>query len=198
MRYEKDRKEQTRRKILQTAAQRFREQGFSASGLKSLLADAGLTNGAFYNHFESKDDLAKEAITVSLASRTALLQAAIDSGGGVEAVIRNYFTLGHRDNPGAGCPSSALASDVARQSEVVRKAFAEGVDTFLRLMASQWPELSRTESRQRAMSIYSLMVGGMQLARANPDETESSRILENSLQMALLVARGGLGGPSHP
>lgn len=198
MRYQKDHKEQTRLRIVQTAAERFREQGISAMGLKAVLSDAGLTNGAFYNHFHSKDDLARETITVSLASRTALLQAAIDNGGGVEAVIRNYFTPRHRDNPGTGCPSAALASEVARQPDQVREAFASGFERFIDLMASQWPELPESESRARAMSIYSLMVGGMQLARATPDETVSAQILDNTLQTALGVARGMVGPVATP
>lgn len=198
MRYQKDHKEQTRLRIVQTAAERFREQGISAMGLKAVLSDAGLTNGAFYNHFHSKDDLARETITVSLASRTALLQAAIDNGGGVEAVIRNYFTPRHRDNPGTGCPSAALASEVARQPDQVREAFASGVERFIDLMASQWPELPESGSRARAMSIYSLMVGGMQLARATPDETVSAQILNNTLQTALGVARGMVGPVATP
>lgn len=189
MRYDKHHKAQTHERIVQTASATFREQGFSAAGLKAVLAAAGLTKGGFYNHFRSKDALAAEAVAASLASRMALLQTAIDTGGGVEAVIRNYFTARHRDNPGAGCPSSALASEVARQSSAVREVFSEGVDRFLGLMETQWPDLPAPERRRRAVSIYSLMVGAMQLARANPDGEESAHILEDSLQTALLIAR---------
>src|ERR1700754_2413421 len=78
MRYEKDHKEQTRQRIVETAARRFREHGIEAEGVKSLMSAAGLTNGAFYNHFASKEDLAREAITAAANDRVARLRYWID------------------------------------------------------------------------------------------------------------------------
>ena len=80
MRYEKDHKEQTRQRIVDTAARRFREHGIEAEGVKSLMSAAGLTNGAFYNHFASKEDLAREAVTVAMDERVAHLRRWLDSG----------------------------------------------------------------------------------------------------------------------
>jgi TetR/AcrR family transcriptional regulator, transcriptional repressor for nem operon len=104
MRYDKEHKDQTRQRIVETAAFRFREHGIEGEGVKSLMAAAGLTNGAFYNHFESKEDLTREAVTAALKDRVARLQHWIDGGEGLGGLIRSYFSIRHRDNPGFGCP----------------------------------------------------------------------------------------------
>lgn len=188
MRYDKHHKDQTRQRIVETASRRFRANGLDAEGVKSLMTSAGLTNGAFYHHFESKEDLAREAVAEALKERVALLQRAIDGGGGLETLVRHYFSAAHRDNPGRGCPSSALASEVARHSDAVRGAYTAGVNAFLALAATQWPALPPAEARARAIALYGLMAGAMQVARATNDRVFSDEILEAGLHAALKLA----------
>jgi TetR/AcrR family transcriptional repressor of nem operon len=188
MRYDKEHKDQTRQRIVDTAAVRFREHGIEGEGLKSLMAAAGLTNGAFYNHFESKEDLTREAVTAALKDRVARLQQWIDSGEGLGGLIRGYFSARHRDNPGHGCPSSAVAAEVARHSDPVREAFTAGVNEFLELAATQWPALSPAEARSRAIALYGLMAGTMQVARATHDPSMSEEVLAAGRRAALELA----------
>lgn len=191
MRYDKEHKDQTRQRIVETAAFRFREHGIEGEGVKSLMAAAGLTNGAFYNHFESKEDLAREAVTAALKERVARLQQWIDSGEGLGGLIHSYFSIRHRDNPGLGCPSSAVAAEVARHSQPVREAYTVGVNEFLVLAATQWPALSPAEARARAIALYGLMAGAMQVARATNDPAVSEEVLAAGRAAALELA--GLG-----
>jgi TetR/AcrR family transcriptional repressor of nem operon len=191
MRYDKEHKDQTRQRIVETAAFRFREHGIEGEGVKSLMAAAGLTNGAFYNHFESKEDLAREAVTAALKERVARLQQWIDNGEGLGGLIRSYFSIRHRDNPGLGCPSSAVAAEVARHSQPVREAYTVGVNAFLVLAATQWPTLSPAEARARAIALYGLMAGAMQVARATNDPAVSEEVLAAGRAAALELA--GLG-----
>ena len=191
MRYDKEHKDQTRQRIVETAAFRFREHGIESEGVKSLMAAAGLTNGAFYNHFESKEDLAREAVTAALKERVARLQQWIDSGEGLGGLIHSYFSIRHRDNPGLGCPSSAVAAEVARHSQPVREAYTVGVNEFLVLAATQWPALSPAEARARAIALYGLMAGAMQVARATNDPAVSEEVLTAGRTAALELA--GLG-----
>src|SRR5206468_1902402 len=62
---------QNRERILDAAAQLFRERGFEGIGVADLMKQAGLTHGGFYGHFSSKDDLIAQAsareLTRSLA-----------------------------------------------------------------------------------------------------------------------------------
>jgi TetR/AcrR family transcriptional repressor of nem operon len=188
MRYDKDHKEQTRRRIVDTAARRFREHGIEAEGVKSLMSAAGLTNGAFYNHFASKEDLAREAVSAAMEERVAYLRQWMASEEGLEGMIRSYFSTRHRDNPGRGCPSTVLAAEIARHSEEVRAAYTDGVNRFVALAADHWRQLPREEALSRARALYGLMAGSMQVARAVNDAAWSEQILESGLQAALALA----------
>lgn len=188
MRYEKDHKEQTRQRIVDTAAKRFREHGIEAEGVKSLMSASGLTNGAFYNHFQSKEDLAREAVTAAMNERVKRLRYWIASGEGLAGMIRSYFSPRHRDNPGKGCPAAILSAEVARHSDSVRSAYTAGMTEFVELVASQWPELPSHAALSRATALYSLMAGAMQVARATNDIAMSDRILESGMHAALALA----------
>ena len=65
-RYSPEHKEATRRRMIETAGRRFKSDGIDGSGIATLVADAGLTNGAFYGHFASKDDLVASVVTQQL------------------------------------------------------------------------------------------------------------------------------------
>ena len=62
MRYTKDQKQATRQRILEAAGRRFKQDGIDGAGVATLMSDAGLTNGAFYAHFSSKEDLVGELL----------------------------------------------------------------------------------------------------------------------------------------
>ncbi|MGF6710954.1 TetR/AcrR family transcriptional repressor of nem operon [Luteibacter sp. W1I16] len=188
MRYEKDHKERTRQRIVGTASRRFREHGIEAEGMKSLMSAAGLTNGAFYNHFESKEDLTREAVTAAMNERLGRLRHWIESGEGLAGMIRSYFSTRHRDHPGTGCPVAILSAEVARHSGIVRSAYTDGVTAFIELVAAQWPSLPHEEALSRATALYSLMAGAMQVARATNDEALSVRVLDGGMRAALALA----------
>src|SRR4051794_20775044 len=108
MRYEKGRKDQTRKRVVDVAAAQFRAKGIEGTGVAGLMADAGLTHGGFYAHFKSKDDLVREALSAaharSLETWKTEARAARESGGnGIEAIVRRYLRAAHRDRPDLGC-----------------------------------------------------------------------------------------------
>src|SRR6476646_4962537 len=102
MRYEKGRKEASRQKIMEIAAERFRADGIAATGLAAIMSDAGLTNGAFYPHFKSKADLVRESVAAAMEDQSQQLQQMIAEGG-LEAAIAAYLSPEHRDSPQNGC-----------------------------------------------------------------------------------------------
>jgi TetR/AcrR family transcriptional regulator, transcriptional repressor for nem operon len=177
MRYAKDHKEKTRQRIIETAAANFRERGFEGEGIASVMHDAGLTNGAFFNHFASKEDLAREVVAFAMAERLDFLNERIATGGNTQAYIDSYLSTRHRDNPQQGCPISTLVGDVARRSEPVREAFAAGMEALVKRLSQQWPALARDEARERAIAMYALINGALQMARATKDGALSEEIL---------------------
>src|SRR6266702_2212272 len=104
-RYGNEHKEETRRRIIESAGRRLKRDGIDGSGIAALMADAGLTNGAFYAHFASKEDLVATAVADQLREQRESLSAVAPGRAGVEQLVRAYLSSEHRDHREAGCPS---------------------------------------------------------------------------------------------
>jgi TetR/AcrR family transcriptional repressor of nem operon len=189
MRFEKGHKENTRRRIIDVASKRFRREGAAASGLAGIMSEAGLTNGAFYPHFESKEALVREAIVSALRDQHASLERAGAAELRIEDVIRDYLNVAHLHGTEDGCPSAALLPEIGRQPDSTRKAYEVGLSNYVETLASYLPPSSSSSSRERAMAIFGLMVGTLQIARAVSDEIVVAQILEGGVQAALLLAK---------
>lgn len=174
----------TRSRILDEAARRFREEGIAAVGVANLMGGIGMTQGGFYNHFESKDDLARQALVLSSGSIIRRLAEEKNLAGFIEW----YLSPAHRDNPGRGCSAAALAPEVARGSDSVRDSFTEELEVSLSLIRGCLPKhLTPAARRNAAMSIFSSMVGTLSLARAVNDTTMSNQLLNAGRQAAMAM-----------
>jgi len=188
MRYDKGHKDETRRHILDVASAQFRESGIAAVGLAGIMSEAGLTNGAFYTHFASKEDLVREVLNDALTRREERHKANLENGIALETTIREYLSTRHRDHAGNGCPTAALVAEIARHPKATRDAFTGKVADIIGLMAEQIGHGSAKERRRKAIAIYSTMVGALQLARAVNDKKLSDEILENAAEAAVTIA----------
>jgi TetR/AcrR family transcriptional regulator, transcriptional repressor for nem operon len=180
MKVSREQAAQNRERILDAAAQLFRERGFDGIGVADLMKEAGLTHGGFYGHFSSKDDLIAQAsareLTRSLAFWSQVVEGA--SGNRLSAIAERYLTNTHRDNPGTGCMLAALGPDVARQGQPVRSAVTDYVRSAVDLLTTLVPGKFKAARRQKAISAYATLVGAMVLARAVDDRALSQEILE--------------------
>ena len=190
MRYEKGHRDETRRHILDVASAQFRESGIAGVGLAGIMSEAGLTNGAFYTHFSSKEELVREVLMDALTRREERHKANLESGVALETTIRDYLSTRHRDRAGTGCPTAALVAEIARHPKATRDAFTSKVSDIIMLMAEQIRQGSAEERRRRAITIYAAMVGALQLARAVNDRQLSDEILENAVDAAVALANG--------
>lgn len=182
MKVSKEQMAENRERILDVAAQLFREKGFDGIGVADLMKSAGLTHGGFYGHFASKDELMAEASARALqrlqAAWAAMAREAAAQGREPLAAIEAaYLSPRHRDAPGQGCLLAALGSDAARQGPAVRRAVTEGVRAQVEGLASLVPGRTKAARRQRALADYASLVGAMVLARAVDDEDLSNEIL---------------------
>lgn len=171
---------ENRQTVINVASRLFRERGFDGIGLKDLMEGAGLTQGAFYKQFASKEDLAVEA------SRRALESA---SGRWSEATARNpddpldevigfYLSADHREERMDGCPIVALGSDAARQGPDVKAAFEAGIKAHLEVLGRFIAENSDETSRDKAMAILATMVGAVTLSRVVNDPDLARALLD--------------------
>lgn len=187
-RYEKGHKDETRQRILDVAARQFRERGTSSAGLAGIMAEAGLTNGAFYIHFESKQDLIRAVLDDALARREQVWRKLEDADGGLVAMIDDYLSARHRDNPGRGCPTAAMVAEVAREPAATRATFTERLAAIITRMAAKVKGSSAELREADALAIYALMVGSLQLARAVNDKRLSDKILASGASVARKLA----------
>lgn len=184
MKVSREQAAQNRERIVEAAAQLFRERGFEGIGVADLMKEAGLTHGGFYGHFSSKEDLIAEASARALTDSLAVWSklAAEASGDPLSTVAGAYLSSGHRDNPGEGCVLAALGPDVSRQGPAVRRTVTDHVRSAVELLAKLVPSRSKAARRRKAISTYATLVGAMVIARAVHDRALSQEILEAGLE----------------
>ncbi len=172
-------KEETHRRIVGIAAQRFREAGLDGVGVADLMKEAGLTVGGFYKHFRSRDDLVLEAIAAALAGWQDRVEAGEASGTPLtlEGLLEEYLSAAHRDSPGTGCAVATLAGDVSRSSEQARALYTEQVIRNIALVGKLLGGEDPAAARARAILVLSALAGALSLSRAVSDEALSLEIL---------------------
>ena len=189
MRYEKGHKEATRRRIVETAAARFRKDGIEAVGVADLMADAGLTHGGFYSHFESKEDLVRAVVDEASVSSAERFQRRVEEGG-LKAWIRYYCSPAHRDHPERGCIVAALGAELGRHPVSTRRSFTERMDTLSEAIQKHLPSTMKpAQKRQTSITIFAVLSGALQMARTVDDSALSDEILEAGVATALSLAQ---------
>jgi TetR/AcrR family transcriptional repressor of nem operon len=175
-----------RHRIVEVAGKLFREKGFDGVSVADIMKSAGLTHGAFYGHFASKDDLAAQACANSVGK------------------TQDTWTALAGDDLGGGCFLAALGTDAVRQRGAVRRAFTEGIRSTVGMLSMIAPGGSNAAQREKAIATLAGLVGAVTLARAADDPTLSDEILDAALAtfggksgaMATAVETR-LWGPSH-
>jgi TetR/AcrR family transcriptional regulator, transcriptional repressor for nem operon len=169
MRYVEDHRRQTHSRIVENASYGLRQKGVEGLSVVDLMKLAGLTHAGFYNHFASRAALVGEAIAFAMdqvTERWKKLANGKANGERFEALIADYLSPRHRDNPKHGCALPALAADVARSSPSERRAFAfkleKMIDAFVELLPDEAPQ----QARQIATGALATMVGSIVLSRA--------------------------------
>ncbi len=153
-RYDAEHKAETRRRIIETAGRRLKQDGIDGSGVAALMTDAGLTNGAFYAHFGSKDDLVANVVADQLATQCAVLDSLPEGRAALEEFICDYLAPRHRDHPSTGCPSAALLDEIGRCDDAVRDSYTEGMQSIVDVIAahlSPHRPVRRTHQGDRAV-----------------------------------------------
>jgi TetR/AcrR family transcriptional regulator, transcriptional repressor for nem operon len=193
-RYGKEHKEATKRRIVEAAGRRFKRDGIDGSGIATVMADAGLTNGAFYAHFDSKDDLVVAAVADQLREQREDLGAAAPGPAGAEQFLREYLSTRHRDSPEDGCPSAALLDEIGRSTDATKRAYTDGLLGVIDDIAERLAPDDPRSARVKTLSVFALMVGTLELSRALADRQLADEVLEQGIQTALALLDSGIQG----
>jgi AcrR family transcriptional regulator len=184
MRYRKDQKQATRQRILEAAGRRFKQDGIDGAGVAAVMSEAGLTNGAFYGHFTSKEDLVANVLADQLRAQRQSLDAQPSDRAGLEAFIRSYLSPQHRDQCADGCPSAALLDEIARRPAATRQVFTDELTAVIDDIASRLDPTDVEAARTDALTLFGLMIGTLQLARALTDRPLSDQLLARGVETA--------------
>jgi TetR/AcrR family transcriptional regulator, transcriptional repressor for nem operon len=185
--YGKERKQETRRRIIQTAGRRFKQDGINGSGIATLMSDAGLTNGASYGHFASKEDLVATTVADQLRAQRGSFSALAPGHAGVEQYVREYLTVQHRDNPADGCPSAALLDEIGRCTDATKQAYTDGVLVIVDDIAARLAPDDPQSARVKTLSAFVMISETLQLSRALTDQQLADQVLEEGIQNALVL-----------
>jgi len=192
MRVSRDQAEKNRQTVINVASRLFREHGFDGIGLKDLMKAAGLTQGAFYKQFASKDDLAAQASKRALESISGQWSAAAEGNpkDPLGAVVARYLSMGHREERGDGCPLVALGADAARQGADVKASFEAGIRKYIETLEGLVGGANGEDATDRAMATFSTMVGAMMLSRAVNDADLGRAILDAAAKSVMGLSAG--------
>jgi len=176
MRYPPGHKEERRRELLKASGALVKERGFAASGVDALTEAAGVTSGAFYSHFTSKNDLLKALVESELRASNERWAAnpheTAEDWIGYE--LDRYLSMSHVRHPEAGCVLPALGAEIARADGEVKEAYArelaKGIDILTR----------RLGDKDRAWAFLCQMAGAILLARTMPDQKSQLALIESS------------------
>jgi len=178
-------KEASHERIVSVAARAIRRSGYDGTGVADIMKEAGLTHGAFYAHFESREAMLAEAATracAEAASMTADVVAGAPAEQALGAMLRAYLSPEHMAQIEAGCPLAALGSETARQAPEVRRATTRHIKAMVDLVARQLPDWGQPGAHERALLTVSAMVGTLVLARAVDEPALSNSLCEAALK----------------
>lgn len=179
MRKSKAEAAETRQQIVGIAANEFRLNGITATGIVPLMSKAGLTQGGFYKHFESKDQLVAEACTAAVDGLVEQFKTAAAFGGdrGFMAIVESYLSAHHREGREQGCPLAAMGSELVRADERTRQAASDGFDDLVDVMAKCLNRRGAEQARSHAVFAMAAMVGAVTMSRMMSDEAAASTVL---------------------
>src|SRR3954447_5352051 len=183
----KKHKQGTRRRIIEAACRRLKRDCIDGSGVATLMADAGLTNGAFYAHFDSKGDLVATVVGDQLGRQASEFRELPDGRAGLEVFVRKYLSPAHRDHPDVGCPSAALLDEIGRCTAATKKAYTAGTKAILDEICTRLAPDDPESARGTALALFTMLVGSMQLARALSDKKLSNAVLEEGVRSAQTI-----------
>jgi TetR/AcrR family transcriptional regulator, transcriptional repressor for nem operon len=189
MRYPAGRKEQTRKKILETAARIFRRDGYHASGVDKVMEEAGLTAGGFYTHFSSKQALLAAALAAAGTESRDRVEQSLQGLSGrawVRGFLGLYLGREHCEGSEAGCPLAALVSEVSRADEAVKASFAGLVCNLQEMLVSNAGS-GAAIADELALAAVSMCVGGLALARSVKDRALAEQILDSCRRQAEMI-----------
>ncbi len=188
MRYRPEHKAEVHQKIVRDASRRVRTEGLNGAGVAAVMRDTGLTHGGFYKHFGSKDELLLESLREAFRDTADNLARAAEQPlpeAAWKAIVKAYLSPEYCDHAERGCPLTALAPELARVDKRMRGQVLTELVKYKDRMIPFMPG-RRTADKERAFfSIFSTMIGAIEIARMLPESTMREKVLATARDFLL-------------
>ena len=194
MRYDNQHKQQTRRRVLEAAAEAIRTEGPERIGVAAVMTRAGLTHGGFYAHFDSKEMLVAATIDFMFDRDEAKFVETTRGRSASEALavyIDFYLSIGHCGSRGTGCAMASLVSELPHLSASARERFTRGAQRLHRRLMDLLERVGVDDAKSLALTLRSAMVGALAMARAQNNFADGDAILQAT--RVDLLRRLGIG-----
>jgi TetR/AcrR family transcriptional regulator, transcriptional repressor for nem operon len=178
-------KEASHERIVSVAARAIRRSGYAGTGVADIMKEAGLTHGAFYAHFPSREAMLAEAASRACAESATAVSGVVDglpAKQALKTMLSAYLSQQHLEQIETGCPLAALGSETVRQAPEVRHATTLHVKAMVDLVARQSPDWGQPAAHERALLTIAAMVGTLVLARAVDEPALSDSLCEAALK----------------
>ena len=185
-------KDATHERIVSVAARAIRRSGYDGTGVADIMKEAGLTHGAFYSHFASREAMLAEAASKACAESASAVADVVANeapGAALAAMLSAYLSKAHVENVEQGCPLAALGSETTRQAPEVRRVATRHIKEMIDLVARQSPDWGQSSAHERVLVTLSTMVCTLLLARAVDDPALSDSLRDAALKHLLPPAR---------
>jgi TetR/AcrR family transcriptional repressor of nem operon len=186
MGYSQAQKAESRARVLDAAATQIRETGIDSLGVADCMRAAGLTHGAFYAHFDSRDALIVAALEQAIAEgegriETSIRNAETHGKTPLEAIASSYLSERHLKAAGKGCALCALAGEARHSSDMIKGLLGR----HLQRLAARLAEAAGIDDEEKSLALMSTVVGAITLARGVDDDALAKRILSGALSLVL-------------
>jgi AcrR family transcriptional regulator len=191
----------TRQRIVETSAELFRRQGYSATGVKQIVTAAQAPFGSLYHFFPGgKEELGAAAVRTSGALYAQLIPAVFDPAPDVVTGVREFFAAAaeHLRQTGYAdaCPIATVALEVSSSSETMRQACAEVFESWITAGTERFMRsgLDRRTGRELTIAMLAALEGAFVLARAS----RSTEPLLVAGELAAQRVEAALGDSTDP
>lgn len=183
-------REQTRMRILEAAGREFRSNGYAGIGVDGVAKAAGVTSGAFYAHFGSKDGAFEAAVSAGLDEVIEAVPVFQREHGPnwIQAFANYYLGKSHRDDLASGCAMTTLSPEVVRASPALHTVYEEKMCKIAGLIAQGLANGTNQERLARAWVLLGTLIGGLTISRAVHDNITAQQISDALVASAVAAA----------
>lgn len=190
VRYKQDQKEQTREKIITAAGRCFKKSGYNGIGVDGLAKEAGVTSGAFYGHFDSKQSAFAAAITSGLSQLEVGIRHFQNEYGSKwwSEFAKFYMNQKRTCDLTESCLLQSLTPEIGRSDEAIRGLFETELLKIIKLANDGASQTADQSANEKTLVNLAMLIGGVTLARAVNDEKLSNEIAI-AIQNAVIAAQ---------